>query len=204
MRQLNSPYFSSNAEIYSGQAVSWTRQHLSAIPKPPRWVYLRAVCPFPHQFVPGTRNKSITSRFLLQGHDLSLLPCLALTASYWTESFGGNFDNKYLTNVCQEFCHSFYRHTQGCNPVLLPYKSICKSFRYVHSLSYHFVVTAGHESLYCETYPQLCGLEKTGDNEFWGVAWFQVIRTDYPLIFWKKRRKELEQTSQQKVRKYTF
>lgn len=84
IRQLKSPYFSSKAEMKTGQEVSWTLQHLSAFPKPPRCVYLRAVCPFPHHFVPGTRNKSISSRFLLQGYDLSRLPCPALIASYWT------------------------------------------------------------------------------------------------------------------------
>jgi hypothetical protein len=107
IRQLKSPYFSSKAEMKTGQVVSWTLQHLSAFPKPPRCVYLRAVCPFPHHFVPGTRNKSISSRFLLQGYDLSRLPCPALIASYWTASLCDNIDNKCLTNVFRHYYDAF-------------------------------------------------------------------------------------------------
>lgn len=66
MRQLNSPYFVSNAIIQNGHDLSCCRQHRSAFERPPNSAYFVAEYPFPHHLVPGTSNRFDKSRRRLQ------------------------------------------------------------------------------------------------------------------------------------------
>lgn len=63
--QFMRPYLVSNPEIQKGQAESCRRQHLSVVVNIPTSVYLDALLPLPHHFVPGILMKSPRSLLLL-------------------------------------------------------------------------------------------------------------------------------------------
>lgn len=113
-RKLKKPYFVSKPIIQNGHDLSCCRQHRSARENPPISVYLVAVYPLPHHFVPGTLNRFDISLRCLQNHPVFIVLYSPYNPSHNLFMFIIPCEHFFFCISKIVFWSSFHRHTHTC------------------------------------------------------------------------------------------